>query len=210
MFLFRDSLPNIKGYVRCVHAIPYAPSVDIYFDDKKVFSDLSFGNVTNYIEIAPKTYSVKLYKSGTHENPIIEESIQVTPNSMSTINITFENNEIAFFTLDDSNANSNPLLSYVRFINLSPTAPLLSLRVPNGIVLFNEASYLKTNNYYPTSPGIYNFIVSASDGKFNKYISNIHLTKNLAITIYMIGLYDEKPPLGYVLLKDGIDDSKEL
>lgn len=210
MFLFRDSLPNIKGYIRCVHAVPDAPNVDIYFDDKKVFSDLSFGNVTNYIAIAPKTYSIKLYKSGTRENPLITETLQVLPNSMSTINVTFENNEIAFFTLDDSNTNSNPLLSYVRFINLAPTAPLLSLRLPDGKVLFNETSYLETNNYYPTSPGIYNFIVSTSDGEFSKYISNIHLTKNLSITIYMIGLYDKKPPLGYILLEDGIGDSKEL
>ena len=98
----------------------------------------------------------------------------------------------------------NPFLSYVRFINLAPTAPLLSLRLPDDRVLFNETSYLETNNYYPTSPGVYNFIVSTSDGNFSKYISDIHLTPNLYITIYMIGLYDKTPPLGYILVKDGL------
>lgn len=205
MFLFRETLPNLKGYVRFINATPDAPSVDIYFDDKKLFSDLSFGNVTNYFSLVPKTYSVKLYETGTNRKPIITETFEIKPNSGSTVNITFENNEIAFFSMDDSNKNINPLLSYVRFINLAPTAPLLSLRLPDedGRVLFNEASYLETNEYYPLSPGIYNFIVSTSDGNFLKYISNIELTRNLFITIYMIGLYNQRPPLGYILVKDG-------
>ena len=204
MFLFRSSLPKIKGYVRFIHAIPNAPSVDIYLDDKIIFSGLSFGNVTNYIEVTPETYSVQLFRAGTHTKPFIKEPLIVTPNSMSTINITYENNEIAFFSIDDTHTNSNPLLSYVRFINVAPSAPLLSLSIPDNRVLFNETSYLETNNYYPISPGIYNFIVSTSDGNFSKYISNVKLDKNLYITIYMLGLYDKNPPLGYILLRDDL------
>ena len=207
MFLFRDSLPTIKGYVRFIHATPDAPSIDIYLNDRLVYSNLSFANITNYIAITPETYSVKLVKAGTNEKPLITESLQITPNSASTINITFENNEIAFFTMDDTTTTSNSLLSYVRFINLAPTSPLLSLSIPNGEVLFNEASYLETNDYYPLSPGIYNFIVSTADGNFEKYISDLKLKKNLFITIYMIGLYNKKPPLGYILVKDGVSKS---
>lgn len=205
MFLFRDSLPKIKGYIRFIHATPDAPSIDVYLNNKLIYSNLSFGNITNYIAVTPETYSVKLFKTGTTEKPLITESLPVTPNSASTINITFENNEIAFFTIDDTHTTSNSLLSYVRFINLAPTAPLLSLSLPNGEVLFNQASYLETNDYYPISPGIYNFIVSTSDGNFSKYISDLKLTKDLYITIYMIGLYNKRPPLGYILVKDGIN-----
>ena len=204
MFLFRDSLPKIKGYVRFIHNVPDAPNIDIYFNDKIIFTGLSFGNVTHYIPVPPETYSVKLVKSGSQDKPYITEPLQVLPDSISTINITFEDNKIAFFSVDDSHTMYNPFLSYVRFINLAPTAPLLSLRLPDDRVLFNETSYLETNNYYPTSPGVYNFIVSTSDGNFSKYISDIHLTPNLYITIYMIGWYDKTPPLGYILVKDGL------
>ena len=210
MFLFRDSLPKIKGHVKFIHAIPDAPSVDVYFDDKLIFTDLSFGNATNYIAIAPKTYSVKLFVSGTTNNPLITESLQVGPDSVSTINITYENNEIAFFSVDDTNVMSNPFLSYVRFINMASTAPLLSLSLPDGRVLFNETSYLETNDYYPISPGIYNFIVSTADGEFSKYISNLKLDKNVFITIYIIGLYRKRPPLGYILVRDDLISSKDL
>ena len=210
MFLFRESLPKIKGHIRFIHAIPDAPGVDIYLDNKLIFTDLSFGNTTNYIAITPGTYSVKLFVSGTKNNPLITESLQIAPDSVSTVNITYENNEIAFFSIDDTHNMYNPFLSYVRFINVASTAPLLSLTLPDGRVLFNETSYLETNDYYPISSGIYNFIVSTADGDFNKYISNVKLDKNFFITIYMIGLYKKKPPLGYILVRDDLISPKPL
>lgn len=204
MFLFRDSLPKIKGYIRFLHSVPDASDIDIYLNDKIIFTGLSFGNITHYIPVTAETYSVKLYKSGSKDTLYITESLQVLPDSISTVNITLEDKKIAFFSVDDSHTMHNPTLSYIRFINLAPTAPLLSLRLPDNRVLFNETSYLETNNYYPTSAGVYDFIVSTSDGNFNKYISNINLTPNLYITIYIIGLYDDTPSLGYILVKDGL------
>ncbi|WP_294372757.1 DUF4397 domain-containing protein [uncultured Clostridium sp.] len=204
MYLFRDSLPKIKGYLRFIHATPDAPNIDIYLNDKLIFSNLSFGNVTNYIAITPETYSIELYKTGTHEKTLISEPFQILPNNLSTINITFENNEIAFFSIDDTHDLHNNRLAYVRFINLAPTSPLISLSLPDERVLFNETSYLETNDYYPISAGIYNFIVSTSDGSLTKYISNIKLERDMFITIYIVGLYKKRPPLGYILVRDNL------
>lgn len=205
MYMFRDSLPRMNGYVRFLHAIPDAPSVDIYANGKLLYSNLSFGKITNYISVPPDTYNIRLFKAGTTATDLFSDSTEISPNSISTVAVTYENNEIAYFTVDDSHIpESNPLLSFIRFINLAPTAPLLSLSLPNNIVFFNQASYLETNDYYPTSPGIYDFIVSTSDGDFDKYISDVNMTKNSFFTIYIIGLYKSSPPLGYVLVRDGV------
>lgn len=209
MYLFRDSLPKVNANIRFLHAIPDAPNVDIYLNNKLIYSNIAFGSITKYISVAPQTYNVQLYKSGTSSKPLISETIEVLPNSISTLNVTYEDKMIAFFTIDDTHPKSNPLLSFVRFINLAPTAPLLSLRLPEGLVLFDEASYLETNDYYPTSPALYNFVVSTSDGEFEKYINNIDLKKDMYITIYMIGLYNEKPPLGYILVTDGLKQNNK-
>lgn len=209
MFLFRDSLPKLNGHVRVIHAVPDAPAVDVYLNNSLTFPGIKFGNVTNYLNVLPSTYNIEIYPVGTHNKPIITEDFQVTPNSVSTIIVTYENNEIAFFTLDDTHAATNPFLSFIRFINVSPTAPLLSLSLPDSRVLFDQTSYLETNDYYPTSPGIYNFIVSTADGNYSKYISNINLSANMFITIYVIGVYNKKPPLGYILVTDGISNSKK-
>ena len=204
MILFRESLPRLTSRIRFLHAVPDAPNIDIYANGKLLHSNLPFGSVTNYLELSPEKYDVQLYKSGTYDNPIISESIDVLPNSILTLNITYENNEISFFTIDDVEPESNPLLSYVRFINLSPTAPLLSLSLPEGKVLFNEAEYLETNDYYPLSPGVYDFTVTAANGTFEKFISDVNMTENLFITIYIIGLIKGTPKLGYILVKDGL------
>ena len=205
MYMFRDSLPRVNGNIRFLHAIPDAPSIDVYADGKLLYSNLSFGQITDYISIPPQTYNIKLLKAGTTSTDLFSETTDISPNSISTVVVTYENNEIAYFTVDDSHIpESNPLLSFIRFINVAPTAPLLSLSLPNNIVLFNQASYLETNDYYPTSPGIYDFIVSASDGDFDKYISNVNLAKNTFHTIYIVGLYKSSPPLGYLLVRDGV------
>lgn len=203
MILFRESLPNLTGKIRFLHATPNAPNIDIYGNGKLLHSNLAFGSVTDYLELSSQKYDIQLYKSGTYDNPLISESIDVLPNSILTLNITYENNEISFFTIDDIEPKSNPVLSYVRFINLSPTAPLLSLSLPEGRVLFNEAEYLETNDYYPLSPGIYDFTVTAANGTFEKFISDVNMTENLFITIYIIGLIQGTPKLGYILVKDG-------
>ncbi|MDO5515976.1 MAG: DUF4397 domain-containing protein [Clostridium sp.] len=203
--MFRDSLPRVDGNIRFLHAIPDAPNVDIYANGKLLYSNLSFGQITNYISVPPQTYNIRLFKTGTTATDLFSDSTEISPNSISTVVVTYENNEIAYFTVDDSHVpESNPLLSFIRFINIAPTAPLLSLSLPNNIVFFNQASYLETNDYYPTSPGVYDFIVSASDGDFDKYISDVNLTKNSFFTIYIIGLYKSSPPLGYVLVRDGV------
>lgn len=202
--MFRDSLPRVDGKVRFLHAIPDAPNVDIYANGKLIYSNLPFGKITDYISVAPGTYNVKIFKSGTTDKDLFSDSAEITPNSIMTVAVTRQDSQIGYFTIDDSHIpESNPQLSFMRFINLSPNAPLLSLSLPDNIVLFNQVSYLATNNYYPMSPGIYDFIVSSSDGNFNKYISDVNLTKNLFITIYIVGLYNSSPPLGYILVKDG-------
>lgn len=204
MYMFRDSLPRVDGRVRFLHATPDAPNVDIYANEKLVYSNLPFGKITDYISITPGTYNIKIYKTGTTNKELFSDPTDITPNSIMTVAVTYQNDQIGYFTIDDSHIpESNPLLSFIRFINISPNAPLLSLSLPTDIVLFNQASYLETNNYYPISPGIYNFIVSSSDGNFNKYISDVNLTKNIFITIYIIGFYNSSPPLGYILVKDG-------
>lgn len=208
MILFDEYLPRVDSFIRFIHAIPDAPNVDIYSNNKLIYSNLAFGNVTNYINVPPDTYTLSLYKSGTNTNPIITETLTVSMGSVQTIAITYEDKKIAFFALDDTDTNIDTIqdksFSYIRFVNLSPTAPPLSLRLPVGKVLFDESPYLEINSYYPLSPGIYNFVLTSSDGKLEKYINNVRLVPNLFATIYIVGLLSGRPRLGYILTKDGI------
>ena len=82
---------------------------------------------------------------------------------------------------------------------------MLSLALPNGITLFNEAEYLETTGYYQLSSGIYNFEVLLGSSQIaTKYIKNITLDGYKFYTIYIIGLFKDKPPLGYLFVDDAM------
>lgn len=201
MFLFRNSFPDIKSKIRFLHAIPDSINVDIYANDSLLYSNLAFGQITNYITISPGKYNIKLYKAFTNDVPILSQELEITPLSNSTININYDGKKLSLLKLEDAETEYNPSLSYVRFINLSPNSSSLSLALPNGPFLFDEIPYLDTTEYYPVSPGIYNFAISDKNN-FNNFISNIDLKKDMFITIYILGLLNNSPRIGYILAKD--------
>ncbi|MBW6408632.1 DUF4397 domain-containing protein [Clostridium weizhouense] len=212
MLLFRSSLPNLKSDIRFIHAVPNAPNVDIYSDGTMLHQNLAFGQVTKYITLPTGKHDIQLFKAYTKESPIISKSIELLPNTSTTANVVLENDNINFLTIDDTECDCdyNSFLSYVRFINLSPDSSMLSLSLPNGPVLFNEASYLETNNYYPVSPGIYNFVVSSSINNFSKFINMINLKNDMFITIYIVGMMNDSPKIGYILVKDNINKKDKI
>ncbi|MBX7280986.1 DUF4397 domain-containing protein [Clostridium chauvoei] len=203
--LFRDNLPDLQCKVRLIHAVPAAPAVDIYANGSPIAKNLSFSDISCYIAIAPGTYEIQIFVSGTYDSPLLTKTIDLLPNSASTISIITNNNNLDLFVLNDANNLGQISNAFLRFINLSPNSPLLTLSLPNDISLFNSVEYIETTGYYPLSPGIYNYKVSfaSSEGLF-KFIKDIKLENGQFYTIYIVGLFNKKPQLGYVIVKDGI------
>ncbi len=157
------------------------------------------------MQISPGEYEFQLYPTGTYDKPLLSQNIQLISNSNYTVSIVTLANNLFLFRLKDDNVPSSKSQSLLRFINLSSNAPLLSLALPNGVTLFNEAEYLETTGYYQLSPGIYNFeILLGSSQITTKYINNITLDGGKFYTIYIIGLFNDKPPLGYLFVDDAI------
>lgn len=202
---FSKSLPRIETSVRILHAVPNAPNVDIYLNGSLIASNLAFGKISEYMQISPGEYEFQLYPTGTYDKPLLSQNIQLISNSNYTAAIVTLANNLFLFRLKDDNVPSSKSQSLLRFINLSSNAPLLSLALPNGVTLFNEAEYLETTGYYQLSPGIYNFeILLGSSQITTKYINNITLDGGKFYTIYIIGLFNDKPPLGYLFVDDAI------
>lgn len=150
---FSKSLPRIETSVRILHAVPNAPNVDIYLNGSLIASNLAFGKISEYMQISPGEYEFQLYPTGTYDKPLLSQNIQLISNSNYTVSIVTLANNLFLFRLKDDNVPSSKSQSLLRFINLSSNAPLLSLALPNGVTLFNEAEYLETTGYYQLSPG---------------------------------------------------------
>lgn len=202
---FSKSLPRIETSVRILHAVPNAPNVDVYLNGSLITSNLAFGKISKYSQLSSGEYEFQLFKAGTYDKPLLSQNIQLIANANYTVSIVTLSNNLYLFRLKDDNVPINKSESFLRFINLSSNAPLLTLRLPNGIILFNQAEYLETTGYYQLSPGIYNFeiLLGASESP-TKYIKNITLDGGKFYTIYIIGLFNGKPPLGYLFVDDAI------
>ena len=208
LVLFRESLPKLNGSFRLFHAAANAPSIDVYSNGNLISENLSFSMMTDYMTFPAGNYEIQAFTSGTYDTPIYTQTIEVIPNEISTLNFVLLESTLSIFTLKDasSSASSGPL-SFLRFINLSPNAPLLTLSLPNEEKLFNSVEYLETTGYYTLSPGLYNFLLTASESSFpEKFINDLNLKPSSFHTIYIIGLIDNlQPPLGYYFSVDGKD-----
>lgn len=200
---FINSLPRVNSNIRVLHAVAKAPNIDLYVNGSLIISNLAFGKISNYTVLTPGEYKFQIYRSGTYDKPLLSQNIDLVPNANYTISIVNLSNNLYFFKLKDDNVPLTITQTFLRFINLSPNAPLLSLGLPNGTVLFNGVEYLETTGYYQLSSGIYNFEVLLGSSEITaKYIKNITLDIGKFYTIYIIGLFNDKPPLGYLFVED--------
>lgn len=210
MFLFRDALPNLQGKARFFHAAAGAEAVDIYSDGSHLATNLDFGEVTPYKDIKPGKHKIEIFKASTKSTPLYTDTIEIIPNEIVTLSAVLLESTLTLFTLKDNPPKNVNELTFLRFINFSPDAPLLSLSLPDSEdTLFNGVEYLETTGFYPLSGGLYNFLVTATtDSSYRKFINSVQLNPNSSHTIFVIGLAAGSPELGYVLTEDGYNNQK--
>ncbi len=125
--------------LRVVHASPDAPEVDIWVEglNAPIFTDLSYGEVTDYLDVAEGTYNVQIRAAGSagSTNPVYE-----------TGDLTFAEDDkvtavAAGYLASNDDADNFRVLAYfeefvtngvdasVRIVHASPDAPTVDLDV---------------------------------------------------------------------------------
>lgn len=202
--LFSKNLPNLQSKIRILHAIPSEQAVDIYLTGNRMGENLAFSDITCYENISSGSYEVQIYSAGTYVRPLFSKTIEILPNTTSTISIVSLDNNIDIFVLNDASVEGELTSCFLRFIHLSPNAPLLRLSLPNNTILFGNVEYLETTGYYKLSPAIYDFKFSFSAIiGLSRYISQKTLRNGKFYTIYIIGLVNKEPNMGYLMVEDG-------
>lgn len=75
-----------KLYLRFAHLSPDAPPVDIVTPDgTKLFEDISYKEVADYIEVAPGNYTVNVNVAATNKTVLTVPNIKLLPNRFYTI-----------------------------------------------------------------------------------------------------------------------------
>lgn len=204
----RDTkMPNNKvasmSYVRVLHAVPDAPNVDVYANDKLIASNLAYGEYTDYMPINPGPYEISLYKAGSDDMPVLMNIFNMPMNSIYTIAAVGTLSDLGFLAIVDSNMKSDPRKAMIRFAHLSPNAPAVDITLPNGTVLFGNVSYKQLTSYLSVDPMNYTLQVRlAGTPTVVLTVPNVILEANKFYTVYAIGLVGKSPELEALLITD--------
>lgn len=115
--------------VRVAHLSPNAPNVDVYVDDEAVLEDVPYRTVSDYLELEPGTYGVRITAAGDEETVVFEEDVEVAAGEYTLAavgELEGENQPFEVLVLEDdvSDPGEN---ARVRVVHAAPDAPEVDL-----------------------------------------------------------------------------------
>lgn len=82
----KTQIPSGKTMIRFVHLSPNAPGVDVTLPDgTKLFSDVTYREVTDYIPVNPGTYTWQARVTGTDQVALNVPNIKLKPNRFYSV-----------------------------------------------------------------------------------------------------------------------------
>lgn len=191
------------GYVRVLHAVPVAPNVDVYANEKLIANNIAFGEFTSYIPVPEETYQISIYLAGTKESPIVSNLLFVNRNTALTIATIGVLKEISLVAISDGDVPIDPSKAMIRFVHLSPNAPPVDITLSDGTIIFRDISFRHLTLYMEVAPANYTLEVRRS-GTDNVVLTvpNVDLEANNFYSIYAVGLVSVNPELEALLLLD--------
>ncbi|OPX42689.1 hypothetical protein CLHUN_33410 [Ruminiclostridium hungatei] len=183
-----------KSHIRVFHAAPGAPEVDIYANGRIIARRLAFGQFTDYITVDAGTYAIEAFPVGLHASPILRVNIPLGAEKVYTLSVIGLLPRIGILPVEDVYEPVSQGRTNIRFINLSPNAPGLSLSLRGGMELFSDISYTEVSNYRPLLPGRYNLIVTPTGTPgIVANLPNVRLLPRRNISFYAVGMFGQVP-----------------
>lgn len=193
------------SYIRILHASPDAPPVDIYADGNLIVKNLAYKQLTNYVSVKPREYTIQVFPTGQKTNPLINGKLTVPPKNSYTVAAIGRLSNIGLLPIMEIYM---PMVdkrnSYIRFAHLSPNAPAVDITLPDGTKLFSNVKYKEYTDYISLPPGNYTLQVKpAGTNNVVLTVPNVKLSPGTIYTVYAVGLVGENPPLDAIISADG-------
>lgn len=194
---------HLIGYFRVLHAIPDAPNVDVYANDKLIVENLPYGQYTSYMPMCEGTYKISLYVAGSKTTPVLSNMLRIDTNSILTVAAIGTLSTRGLLAITDANTAKDPTTAMVRFGHLSPNAPAVDITLTDGTIMFSNVSFTQVTSYLAVPPSNYTLQVRlAGTPTVVLTVQNIDLEADKFYSIYAIGLVNAQPPLEALLTLD--------
>ena len=186
--------------LRVFHAAPQAPAVDVYINEKLVFSNLQFTQFSSYVKLKEGEYRIDIFQTGTMVQPIISGSLDLDEGQMLTIAAIGNLDDLSLLVINDNaDKKASSKVSSFRVVHLSPNTPAVDILVNNKILVENLA-FKQNTSYVDIAPGSYNIEAVLNSNKESVLVFGAVLKTNRIYTIYIVG---ESPNLRAIQSVDG-------
>jgi hypothetical protein len=134
----------VNSQIRIGHFSPDAPNVTVAIDGDAVLENVSFRDVSDYMEIDAGSIDVSVLPADGSD-AVIEATLDLESERFYTVLAVGELDSIDAMILDDEFEGREFELGrdegMVRFVHCSPDAPAVDLRLADGSLLFEDVSF---------------------------------------------------------------------
>lgn len=187
-----------KAYVSIMHLAPTAPSLDVFFNDKKVSNNpFTPGNVTvAYNAIDKGAFSIKFKKAAS--DSIVAEMPLAQYDSLNYYTLFIHNLQAngpaEAIRIKDDFSDLTPAKPFYRFFHGSPNTGAIDLymdnvRIESSRMHADNTGYDPLNKFLETSPGYHTMQVKlAGTETVIATLNQVELLAGNAYTFYLRGL----------------------
>jgi hypothetical protein len=161
------------AYLAVAHASPDAPAVDVYVDNQTALEDVSFSDVSDYLEVTAGTYAVTITVADDRDAVVFEGDVTVERGSATTVAATGEVSEngttdFAPRVYADDALTPDEGSAAVRVVHASPDAPTVDVTAAGGdVVLAENVSFGDASEYVTVPAGDYEVEIRADTPNAN-------------------------------------------
>jgi hypothetical protein len=182
-----NSPPPGNARVMVVHASPDAPGVDLFVDNVRVDSNLTFLQNTGYLTVTAGLRTVKVTATGSN-TVVIQGPVPVTAGMVYSVFATDSLASITPLLLIDTLTTPAAGKAHVRFLHLSPNAPAVDITLEDGTVVFGNRAFGEHTAFTPLDAGAYVLQVRlAGTSTVVLTLPSITLTAGKIYTVYAKG-----------------------
>lgn len=143
-----EQVVNSISYFRIINASPTLGTFDAYINSQKSnTAPLPFGGTIRYVQPTSGQCDVKFTVANDVTDVLLTKSVTLTTNLAYSYYLIGKGTSLDGLLITDVMSNTAADKAYVKFINLSPDAPELSLNVLGGASLATNKAYKATSEF---------------------------------------------------------------